>query len=203
MEQLSDQQIDMVLDRINTGITDANLQNGLLDHYCCYIEEAMSTGCGFEVAYDRAFKAITPNGTQEIQEELFFLLTFKTQTNMKRIVYGAGCFAAFCISSGYMCRYFHWFGGAEVLEVGFVFLMITVVTILVNAIKHIKIHSPAYNFRVFIGLLAGMLVSFGNLFKLHSLHGGNVLIILGMFILNFLFLPLFFFHLYKQSLTKT
>ena len=73
MVQLNDTQVAVILDRIIAdGITNTDLQNGLLDHYCCHIEEKMSSGCDFEKAYNNAFTAITPNGMHEIQEELFF-----------------------------------------------------------------------------------------------------------------------------------
>ena len=202
--QLSDEQIDIVLDQINrSGLTNVTLQDDLLDHYCCYIEAEINKGIDFDIAYHAAFLAITPNGMFEIQEEYFFLMTFKTQTNMKRIIYLTGYFSTFFISTGIMSHYFNWpFRDLE-SYIGYISLIICICTIFVNAIRRIKIHSRIYNFRLFIGLLAGFLIADGNLFKLRSFYTANMQIALGMFLFNFLFMPLFFFQLYKQSLSKT
>ena len=52
MEQLNDNQVMIVLKRIIAdGVTDNDLQNELLDHYCCFIEEILLTGADFESAY--------------------------------------------------------------------------------------------------------------------------------------------------------
>ena len=179
------------------------LQNDLLDHYCCYIEAEIIKGVDFETAYQAAFLAITPNGMFEIQEEFFFLMTFKKQTNMKRIIYLTGYFSAFFISTGIMSHYFNWPLRDLESYIGYISLIICICTIFANAIRRIKIHSKLYNFRLFIGLFAGFLIADGNLFKLRYFHGANMQIAVGMFLLNFIFMPLFFFQLYKQSLTKT
>ena len=201
MVQLTDQQVDTIFLRIvQDGVTNTNLQHDLLDHYCCFIEEQMEHGKDFDIAYNNAFRAITPNGMHEIQEELFFLLTFKKQTNMKRIMYGSGFLATFLISTGFLFRNMHWDGAYYLFLIGFLSLIVTIITIMNNAFRHLKSHSVSYNSRVFIGLVAGLLISAGNLFKLHSFPGANMQIVIGMCLLNFVFMPMFFYHLYKQSL---
>ena len=71
MALLTDEQVYLIRERIKAEVSDAALCNDLLDHYCCFVEEQMDTGTNFETAYQKAFKAITPNGMHEIQEELF------------------------------------------------------------------------------------------------------------------------------------
>ncbi len=201
MVQLSDKQVDNILQRIVAdGVTNRDLQNGLLDHYCCFIEEEMNIGSTFDVAYIAAFNAITPNGIHEIQEELFFLLTFKTQTNMKRIIYGSGFLAAFLISTGLMFKTVHWPFGNEILFGGFCALIITSVSLSVNAVKYMKNHSAAYNIRTASGFISAFLISAGSLFKMLYYPGANLQIITGMTILSFVFIPLLFWHMYKQAI---
>src|ERR1035438_3773147 len=101
----------------------------------------MLQGNDFETAYNKAFRAITPNGMHEIQEELFFLLTFKKQTNMKRIIYGFGFFAAFLISTGLMFRIMHWPGATILLFLGFTSLLMTMFAITGNAMKYFKVNT--------------------------------------------------------------
>jgi len=201
MEQLTDSQINIILNRIIAdGVTDLLLRDDLMDHYCCFIEEKMGSGCDFETAYALAFVAITPNGMREIQEELFFLLNFKKQTNMKRIIYGSGFFAAFLISSGLLFKTVHWEYGTELLFSGFCALLITSTAFFINAIRFKKMHSSVYYLRVIAGFLSAFLTASGSLFKMLRYPGANLQIIIGMTLLNLIFIPMFFYHLYKQSL---
>jgi hypothetical protein len=203
MSQLTDEQVSLIAQRIAAEVTQPSLQNDLTDHYCCHIEEQMDTGVDFEAAYQAAFEAITPNGAHEIQEELFFLLTFKKQTNMKRVIYGLGFMAAFLISTGIMFRSMHWPGAVFLLIGGFSALLITVLTMLVISLQKAPKLSPAANMRIFAGLIAGLLIASGNLFKLHSFPSANIQMVLGMTVLNVVFLPMLFYQLYKQAIGQS
>ncbi|MES2702990.1 MAG: hypothetical protein V4649_10140 [Bacteroidota bacterium] len=202
MAQLSDEQLAAIEQLVRQEGVNEDLQNNLLDHYCCYIEEQIDNGLDFYVAYQNAIAAISPNGVGEIQEELFFLLTFKMQTNMKRVIYGFGFFAAFLISMSLLFRIMHW-PGVVVLHVsGFAALIVASTAIFINAMKHKDRHSPMYNLRVVAGFVAGMLIAIGSIFKMLHYPGANVQILLGMLALNFVYLPMFFYHLYKKSLAQ-
>lgn len=203
MVQLNETEVMAILDKIVAdGITNTDLQNGLLDHYCCYIEEKMSQGSDFETAYNDAFKAITPNGMHEIQEELFFLLTFKKQTTMKRVIYGAGFLAAFFISFAFLFIAMRFPGVPFLLITGFSCLLISVGTLFINAIIHARQHPRQYNSRMVTVFIAVLLLSTGIIFKVLYFPGANILFTLGMLTLNFGFIPAFFIHLYKQSVAN-
>jgi hypothetical protein len=202
MAQLSDEQVGIIQDRIYAEVDNIGLQNDLLDHYCCFIEAHMDNGTDFETAYQNAFQAITPNGMHEIQEELFFLFTFKKQINMKRAIYGFGFAAAFLISFGIMFRTMHWHGAFQMFIWGFASLFTTVVLMLLSFLKRMNNQTAIYKLRIFAGLLAGLLIASGNLFKLHSFPTANIQIVLGMCILNVVFLPMLFYQLYKQAIVN-
>lgn len=202
MALLTDEQIYLIQERIRAEVSNTRLSNDLLDHYCCFVEEEMDTGVDFETAYTKAFRAITPNGMQEIQEELFFLLTFKKQMNMKRAIYGLGFLAAFLISFGIMFRTMHWPGAPHMFVWGFASLLAAVVLMLLSSLRRAGNQPGVYNLRIFTGLAAGLLIASGNLFKLHSFPTANMQIVLGMCILNVVFLPMLFYQLYKQAIAK-
>lgn len=203
MVQLKDLQVDIIAQRISQDhAINPNLKNGLLDHYCCFIEEEMDNGNDFEMAYQHAFKAITPNGAYEIQEELFFLLTFKKQINMKRIIYGAGFFAAFLISVGLMFKTMHWPGASALMFSGFAALIVTLTSLLYSSLKNMRNYSTDYNVRIIAGFIAGVLISTGSMFKTLNYPTANKQLLVGMVVLNLVFLPLFFYQLYKQSIAK-
>lgn len=203
MVQLSDEQVDEICQRITSdGVTTTALQSGLLDHYCCYIEDEMNNGTDFEQAYKKAFMAITPNGMHEIEEELFFLMNFKKQTNMKRIIYGTGFVATFLVSMGLLFKTLHWPGATVMMFSGFGALIITMAALLIHSLQYMDKYSTSYKVRIYSGFLAGLLVSSGSMFKTLYFPTANIQIMLGMLILNLVFLPLFFYQLYKQSLAK-
>lgn len=203
MVQLSEEQVDLVCQRITSdGVTTAALQSGLLDHYCCFIEDEMNNGTDFERAYGKAFMAITPNGMHEIEEELFFLMNFKKQTNMKRIIYGIGFVATFLISMGLLFKVLHWPGASMMLFSGFGALIITLAALLIHSLQYMNKYSTGYKIRIYSGFIAGVLVSSGSMFKTLYFPTANMQIVLGMAVLNLVFLPLFFYQLYKQSLAK-
>jgi len=201
MVQLSDEQVETILQRIRAGgVTNTGLQNDLLDHYCCFIEEELDKGSTFDTAYLHAFKTITPNGIHEIQEELFFLLTFKTQTNMKRIIYGSGFLATFLISMGLMFKTVHLPYGNETLFGGFCALIITSFALGINALKFLNKHSLGYNIRTAAGFISSFLISAGSLFKMLHYPGANLQIEIGMTLLSFVFIPMLFWRMYHQAL---
>lgn len=203
MVTLSDEQVDLICSRISAdGIRTGSLLTGLLDHYCCYIEEELNNGSDFEHAYKKAFTAITPNGMHEIEEELFFLLHFKKQTNMKRLIYGSGFLAAFLICVGMMLKIFHWPGASVTMFIGFAALIVTMGALMIHATVHMKKYSSDYKIRIFAGFIAGVLISSGSMFKILYYPTANIQIMIGMMVLNFVFLPLFFYQLYKQSLSQ-
>jgi hypothetical protein len=204
MEQLNNDQVTIILDRIIAdGVSNNDLQNGLLDHYCCFIEERLATGLDFESAYAIAFQNITPNGMHEIQEELYFILNFNKQTIMKRIIYFFGFLTAFFISTGIVFKNLHWPGNPIVLSTGFILLIFTAVILLFNSLKHRKSHTSGYNARVIVGFIAALLIAAGNIFRLFEMKGGAILFVLGMGLLNFVFLPMFFYYLYQKAAENT
>jgi hypothetical protein len=200
MEQLSASQVTLIFDRIIAGgVTDPGLQNDLLDHYCCFIEEKLNAGINFELAYSIAFQTITPNGMQEIQEELYFILNFNQQTIMKRIIYFSGFLTVFCISTLIMFKTMHWPGASVLYLVTFLLVIATAIILFSNSMKHWKSHTAVYNARVVAGFIAALLISVGSIFK--SLHypTASIQITAGVLLLNLIFLPIFFYQLYQQA----
>jgi hypothetical protein len=108
MLTLSDEQTARIESQIQREIKMRTLQIELLDHYCCEIEALMMEGITFEDAFRRAFLQISPNGMSEIEEETYFLLTFKKQTTMKKLLYAVGFGASFCTVLGFLMRIMHW-----------------------------------------------------------------------------------------------
>ncbi|MES2702989.1 MAG: hypothetical protein V4649_10135 [Bacteroidota bacterium] len=189
MQQLTEEEVALIELRISHGVSDGSLRNDLLDHYCCYVEEQLSRGCDFETAYNNAAKAISPNGTHEIQEELFFLLTFKKQTNMKRIVLSSGVFSALLLSMGIVLKFLHMPGAS----VGIVFGVALFSLLFLPALAITKMRERQGRGKLLpvAGTLSGMLISFSVVFLVMHWPGAIILGYLAAAVLLLAYAPLF------------
>jgi len=203
MYQLNDQQIDCIADRLHRERRiNRKLGEDLLDHFCCYMEERMNQGIDFEQAYSDAVKDITPNGVQEIEFELFFLLQYNKQLSMKKFIFITGFFAAFLLSAGLMFKTLHWTGAQIMLVTGLFTLLLTACITLFYLMSFSKKRPFSFWLRTLSGLLAVLLIATGLIFKSFHFPGANVLYGLGTIILNIIFLPAFFFHTYRFGFVK-
>jgi hypothetical protein len=203
MYQLNEHQAEMIYDRLRQqGISNRRLEQDLLDHFCCFMEARLEQGADFEQAYEDAVAGISPKGLQEIEFELFFLLNFNKQLTMKKIIFSAGFFAAFLLSSGIMFKTLHWPGATIILFCGFALVLITALLTGLHLFRFLRSKSPAFWFRSVTGLAAVSLISLGFVFKIFHLTGSNILYGLGTIILNFVFLPVLFYHIYKHGLIR-
>lgn len=203
MFQLNEQQIDIICGRLQKeGVTNRKLEQELLDHFCCYIEERMDRGADFEKAYEEATIAISPSGIKEIEFELYFIMDFNKQLSMKRFIFSAGFSAAFLLSTGLMFKTMHWPGAGIILFAGFATLLLTALATVLHLARFLRSRSMSFWFRSVTGLAAIFLISLGFVFRTFHLPGANVMYGLGTIILNFVFLPVFFYHLYKHGFVK-
>jgi len=201
MYQLSEDEIVLVDARLQLEqLGNQSLERELLDHICCVMESLMHQPADFESAYRQACLMVYPNGPREIEEETFFLLTFNKQTNMKRILFSAGFLSTFLISFGFMFKFFHWPGANIVFISGLAILFITLGVLLVYSSKTLRTQPQATRIRVLTGLVSGALIAAGSIFKILWYPGANMMIFTGMLMLNLVFLPMFFYQLYKKSM---
>lgn len=204
MYQLNEEQVSIIYERLRSErLNSQKLEQDLLDHFCCYVEEQMQQGAGFEQAYREATIAITPNGVKEIEFELFFLMNFHKQLSMKKLIFLFGFFAIFLLSAGLMFKTLHWPGAQVVLISGFVVLFLTTLITSVYLFSFSKGRPFSFWFRTLSGLIAIFQIAIGFIFKNFYFPGANVLYGLGTILLNFIFLPLFFYHTYKSGFIKS
>jgi hypothetical protein len=199
---LSEQQVSFILDDIKrNGIELEELQLNLLDHICCIIENEMEPGESFEEFYRKIIPRFFKRKLGEIQEETDLLLTFKHYYAMKKTMIISGAAAAIGIVTGSFFKVMHWPGTAvlfllSVFIVSFIFLPIL---FLLKA-KEIKVKRE----KTTLGLatLFGILASVATLFKVMHWPGANVMWLLSLGILFFLFLPIYFFGGIRNPETK-
>ena len=201
MVTLNDNQVELICERIfKNPLEDADLQDSLLDHFCCFIESKMNEGLSFEEGFQQASVSIAPNGVSEIEEELFFIKHFKTNLTMKRILYLSSFLTAFTLSLYLLFKHLHWPFANVLLQTGNVVLLFFVLPSL-GALVFRNRASLALSdkVRLTIGFLSGILISAGMIFKGLHIPGSGLMFAIGCGIFACVFLPIFFYQLYQKS----
>ena len=89
---------------IGNGVSSYSLQEDLLDHFCCVIEEDMEAGQPFDHSFSNAVERITPEGPEKIQNDLNYLLTIKKNIMLRKLVFMASYLSVLTILLGLALR---------------------------------------------------------------------------------------------------
>jgi hypothetical protein len=199
--QLTDRQTEQIwLDLSAEGMRDTRLKAEVLDHFCCRIEELMTEGLSFDQAYQMARTAITPQGAGDIQAEDQFMIALSKQKPMKQFFYLSAFLATFLLMSGFLFRTMHHALGGAVLLAGHACLLFGVLpAVMVFFVRHLRYHTAADKVRVLAGVAGGAMFGVGSIFKILHYPLASILSISGLSLLILLFLPLFFWHLYRRA----
>src|SRR5678815_1485779 len=100
MYTLSNEQLDFISSDIRArGVELESLQQDLLDHVCCIIEQNLEAGGDFEGYYLATIQTFYKTELKEIEEETLFLLTNKNYYAMKKIMLFSGASSAIVLSA--------------------------------------------------------------------------------------------------------
>ena len=202
MYVLNEKQVDYILNDIRrNGIQTEELQYNLLDHICCVIENEMSPENDFDEIYRSVLPRFFKKELKEIQEETDLLLTFKNYYAMKKVMLRSGMFSAVAFTIGAIFKIMHWPGAGMMLvlaitSVSFVFLPIFFL------VKKKEVKEKKEKFILGFGAFFGVLFCISTMFKIMHWPGANMLWLIGLGVLFFLFLPLYFFTGIRNPETK-
>ncbi|WP_338765067.1 hypothetical protein WAF17_00885 [Bernardetia sp. ABR2-2B] len=201
MVTLNENQVELICEHLfRNPLQDTDLQDSLLDHFCCFVESKMSEGFSFEESIKEASVSIAPNGVGEIEEELFFIIHFKTQITMKRILYFSSFLVAFSLSFSFLFKALHWPYANILLQLGnIILLFFALPSLVILAFKNKNSLETMDKIRLSIGILAGGLISTGMIFKGLHFPYASILFVVGCAVFSCLFLPIFFYQLYQKS----
>ena len=183
MRNLTDEQIDFIADDIRIrGVFTQSLQEDLLDHICCFIEE-QDDERPFEEIYLRALDAFGQHGLQGIQDETLFLINQPYQNAMKKFAYITGAIASISLVAGALFKIQHWPGASLLLLVGTLTLSMFFIPYFfyVNLKEQTEKKSKVI---AAFGLITALFLCAGALFKL--MHWPGAIIMIGGFGLFFL-----------------
>ena len=199
---LNDKQIDFILNDISArGVEMESLQQNLLDHICCIIEQNLEADGDFESFYQKTIKTFYKDALWEIEEETLLLLTFKNYYAMKKIMIAGGIFSATTMTIGLILKFLHLPGASILILLGVVslgFLFLPLMFILKTKEKQNKKDKLI----VGLGTVFGILISFAILFKIMHWPGANIMGLISIGIMLLVFTPVYFFTGIRNPDTK-
>ena len=102
---INDKQIDYILNDIRArGVEMESLQQDILDHVCCIIEQHLEENGDFESFYSSTIKTFYKNELKEIEEETISLLINKHFYTMKKVMIYSGIISASLLSIGIVLK---------------------------------------------------------------------------------------------------
>lgn len=193
MYQLSDQQIDFILDDISArGVEMESLQQNLLDHVCCIIEQNLEVNGDFESFYQKTIKTFYKDALWEIEEETLLLLTYKNYYIMKKVMIYSGTFSAAAMILGIIFKFMHWPGAGALILLGIVSSSLIFLPLLF-ILKSKEKQTIKDKLIIGLGTLSGILMSLSILFRVMHWPFGFNLSMVSIIILGLVFLPFYFF----------
>ncbi len=202
MYQLSDQQMDWILDDIRRrGIETEDLQANLLDHICCIIESELEENGDFGQFYSSVITRFYKRELIEVEEETQSLLLFKNYYTMKKIMMTSGTIAAACTALGILLKFIHLPGASIFILLGIVSFSLVflplLLTLRIRERKEIK-----EQIIVVTGVISGMLLSMAVLFKIQHWPFANIMGFTSVLMFALLFLPIYFFIGIRNPINK-
>ena len=190
---ITDAQIDWMLNDFRTrGITLDSLQQDLLDHVCCIIEQSLAENGDFERCYQTTIVTFYKEQLAEIETETLLLQTFKHYYAMKKTMIISGALSVTAFITGSWFKLMHWPGASVLLLLGIVsFCFLFLPLMLVLKIRE----QGAVQDKLVISLAVLLCITFfmSSLFKVQHWPGANVLWYLTLAGTFLVFIPAYFF----------
>jgi len=202
MYQLSEQQIDYIFDDISArGVEMESLQQNLLDHVCCIIENNLEANGDFESFYKKTIQTFYKDELWEIEEETLLLLTYKNYYTMKKIMINSGTAAATFFIIGSFFKFMHWPGASMLILLGMALGVLVYLPLLFIFKKNETTESRA-KLVLAIGTINGILFCVQALFKVMHWPGANAMWFMTLGLFALVFIPLYFFNGIRDQVNK-
>jgi hypothetical protein len=201
--KLTPEQVSIIRAHVDhSKINIDSLKDDVLDHLCCVVEILMDRGKDFEAAVRQALQELAPEGLDQIQHETMFLLNSTKIILMKKIMYSVGLISSIAISVGFLMKLLQLPGADELITYGLLsFGLLFIPLLAINYFKTTVQGVLSERLRTFFGLASGLIISLGITFKLFHIILADQLLITGMLLFSFGFLPFLFFTMYRKSVS--
>ncbi len=193
MYQLSDEQVDYILNDISArGIKMEDLQDNLLDHVCCIIEQNLEDGGAFEAFYQSTIARFYKKDLAEIEEETQLLLTFKNYYAMRKVMIRAGVVSVCAFALGSLFKIMYW-PGASVLFTLAIGIFSFIFMPLLFLLKRREASNTQERLLLASGVLAGIGYAVSTLFHVQHWPGARIMWFVTLILAFFVAIPLYFF----------
>jgi len=199
---LTEQQIDFILDDIRArGVKMESLQQDILDHVCCIIEQNLEENGDFRSFYNSTIKTFYKKELNEIEDETISLLTNKHYYTMKKLMIYSGIFSAALFSMGIILKFGHMPGSSAGIILGIIGLCFLFLPLMFT-LKMKEAKKAKDKVLIGLGVLSGILVALSVLFKVQYWPGANFMGMLAIAVLGLLFLPIYLVTGIRQPETR-
>jgi hypothetical protein len=191
--------IQYYVDRSEINID--TLKDDVLDHLCCSVEYKLESGKPFEQSLREALQELAPDGLDELEHETIRLLESKN-IPMKKLMYLIGLATTISMTIGMMFNILHLPGGFELFNYGFLsFVLVFLPMVTINSYRQ-KIKRKLFEkLRLLFGFLSAVTTGIAVFFKMMHFPWVDGLLISGVIIFSFGFLPCLFYSMYVKSVS--
>lgn len=199
--KLSNNQIEVIRAQIARSIQLQSLQDDVLDHVCCALEEYDELDGEFEEAVQNVVEELAPDGLHQLQRDTLLLLNIK-HIVMKKIMYALGLVTAMSSSMGICFKILHLQGADFLLTWGLLAFTLLYLPAQVIVWYRTNGHTAfADKLKIVLALISGLLTGGAIIFRLIHMDSSAVdmVFVAGAAIFSFGFLPIQFFSLYKRA----
>lgn len=179
------------------GLTYESLQDDILDHLCCMIEEKLEEGDDFESSYGEIMSDIGGNTFSNLQHQTLLLLDQKFQ-RMKRTTYLLGLLGSLMTIIGALFKIMHWPGASIIMVLGFMIVVLGFLPAYFILSYREQTEKPNIIFPL-VGYLSLLIVFTGAVFKIMHWPGAGMLLRASVIFLLVGFLPLYIVQVFKRS----
>ncbi|TNE56208.1 MAG: hypothetical protein EP338_01165 [Bacteroidetes bacterium] len=192
MYRVKEEEVDFMLDDIRArGVILEDLQDNLLDHMCCIVEQELTESDNFFAFYERMLPRFFQMELKEIQDETDNLLTFKNFYAMKKTLKYSGIAATFFALLGAIFKIFHLPGAAAMIILGGLFFALVFLPLMI-VLKFRDEEERTDKWVLSFGFLLGIITSSGMVFKLMHWPAANILMLGGISVFVFAYVPIYF-----------
>ena len=205
MSNLNENQIKLIADEVaKSNVASKELAEDLTDHILCLIEDDIKSGEKFEVAKDRAFGIVFPEGISGEHSKSFFVLSNRKIQKRKTLLFILSYIGLLLIVTGFLFKALHLPGAGIMLLVSsalftFVFTPLFFLYLYKSRLARVLSNKSLYIFG-FSGVVI-LLVSL--ILKAFHWPGAGLAVITGGFIVSIFFLPTIFSGFYRSTKNRT
>ncbi len=183
-------------DLARKGLTYAHLQDDILDHICCMVEEELDSGKDFESSYGEIMSSIGDETLPSLQHQTLLLIDKKFQ-KMKKTAYILGLLGSILAIVGSVFKMMHWPGASILLTLGFVIVVLGFLPMYFILSFREQVEKPKVIFPL-VGYISLLLIFTGAVFKIMHWPGAGILLKASTVFLLVGFLPLYIVQIFKR-----